>query len=527
MDEKVKKKKGKSKLKIIIIILLIVIVAVVGFYIYNKKNKGTNNSITNDKTEVSSAYRMSGNGIENFDLSFLKLENKETNLLYSPLSIKYALAMLSTGANGNSKAQIDAIIGDYSSKKYINSNNMSFANAMFIKDSFKDNVKKDYTDKLSSRYDASVIYDSFKTPDKINSFVSETTFGLINKLFDRDISSNNFFLVNALAIDMEWNKWLQATSQSDYKDFYNVSYNHEKYNDYIEPIMGERYQTLKFNNNSINAKAVQIGASINNYDIIKELGEENIRKTIKSEYQSFIDEDSCGIRTNPDANKDDLDVDKFTDKFISELKENYKRVDSSTDFMLYTDDKVKAFAKDLKTYNGTTLQYVGIMPKTDDLASYVKNLDSSDISGIIKNLKEIKAENFTEGKVTKITGYIPLFKFDYQLQLKKDLKELGVLDVFDEKKADLSNMITGTSNYIDSADHKANIEFSNEGIKAAAVTVEGGFGSTGCGFEHLYDVPVEEINITFDKPYLFLIRDKDTGEVWFVGTVYEPITNVE
>ena len=250
MDEKVKKKKGKSKLKIIIIILLIVIVTVVGFYIYNKKNKGTNNSITNDKTEVSSAYRMSGNGIENFDLSFLKLENKETNVLYSPLSIKYALAMLSTGANGNSKAQIDAIIGDYSFKKYINSNNMSFANAMFIKDSFKDNVKKDYTDKLSSRYDASVIYDSFKTPDKINSFVSEKTFGLINKLFDRDISSNNFFLVNALAIDMEWNKWLQATSQSDYKDFYNVSYNHEKYNDYIDPIMGERYQTLKFNNNT-------------------------------------------------------------------------------------------------------------------------------------------------------------------------------------------------------------------------------------------------------------------------------------
>ena len=29
--------------------------------------------------------------------------------------------------------------------------------------------------------------------------------------------------------------------------------------------------------------------------------------------------------------------------------------------MLYTDDKVKAFAKDLKTYNGTTLQYVGLV----------------------------------------------------------------------------------------------------------------------------------------------------------------------
>ena len=144
---------------------------------------------------------------------------------------------------------------------------------------------------------------------------------------------------------------------------------------------------------------------------------------------------------------------------------------------------------------------------------------------IIKNLKEIKAENFTEGKVTRITGYIPLFKFDYQLKLKEDLEKIGVVDVFDEKKADLSNMVTGTSNYIDSVDHKANIEFSNEGIKAAAVTVGGGFGASNCSFEHLYDVPVEEINITFDKPYLFLIRDKDTGEVWFVGTVYEPITN--
>ena len=237
MNEKVEKKKGKSKLKGVIIILLIAIIAVVGFYIYNKKNKGVNGSITNDKTEVSSAYRMSGNGIENFDLSFLKLETTDANILYSPLSIKYALAMLSTGTNGSSKAQIDAIIGDYTSKKYINSNNMSFANAIFIKNSFKKNIKKDYTDKLSNKYDASVIYDSFKTPDKINSFVSDKTFGLINNLFDKDISKNNFFLVNALAIDMEWNKWLQATSQSDSKDFYNISYNHEKYNDYIEPIM--------------------------------------------------------------------------------------------------------------------------------------------------------------------------------------------------------------------------------------------------------------------------------------------------
>lgn len=103
-------------------------------------------------------------------------------------------------------------------------------------------------------------------------------------------------------------------------------------------------------------------------------------------------------------------------------------------------------------------------------------------------------------------------------------QRLGITSVFNEKKADLSNMVT-SKNYIDSAEHKANIEFSNEGIKAAAVISTGGMGAASCGYEHLFDVPIEEVNITFDKPYLFLIRDKNSGEVWFVGSVYEPTRN--
>ena len=43
------------------------------------------------------------------------------------------------------------------------------------------------------------------------------------------------------------------------------------------------------------------------------------------------------------------------------------------------------------------------------------------------------------------------------------------------------------------------------------------------GFEHKFEVSIEVIDITFDKPYMFLIRDKSTGEVCFIGTVYEPI----
>lgn len=184
---------------------------------------------------------------------------------------------------------------------------------------------------------------------------------------------------------------------------------------------------------------------------------------------------------------------------------------------------MKAFAKDLKEYDGTTLQYIGIMLKEVRLDRYIEDTDANQVNDIIGKLKEIKSENFKDGIVTKITGYIPLFQFDYELKLKEDLQSLGITDVFDLNKANLLNMILDHSVAIDAARHKADIEFSKEGIKAAAATMMGGLGTASYGFEYRYEVPVEIIDLTFDRPYFFLIRDKETGEVWFIGTVYEPL----
>ena len=162
------------------------------------------------------------------------------------------------------------------------------------------------------------------------------------------------------------------------------------------------------------------------------------------------------------------------------------------------------------------------MPKTETLEDYIQNLNAEKVQEAIKNLKEIKSENFEEGTVINIRGNVPLFNYDYDLDLMEDLKKLGIEDVFDAKKKDLSNMTSAEEIYITTAKHKAMIEFSNEGIKAAATTMMGGAGAAGCYFDYIYEVPVKKIDITFDKPYLYLIRDKDSGEVWFVGTVYEP-----
>ena len=114
-----KKKKKIMIISLIVIVIIAIAVAVILLTTGDKTDDDRkNNEVTSEVKE--SAYKMSGNALENFDLYFLQLENEKVNKIYSPLSIKYALAMLSEGAAGNSKAQIDSVIGDYVAKKYTN-----------------------------------------------------------------------------------------------------------------------------------------------------------------------------------------------------------------------------------------------------------------------------------------------------------------------------------------------------------------------------------------------------------------------
>lgn len=98
-----KEEKPKKKNKnLIVIIIIIVILALGGVYFSsikdNKNNKEKKEeTISNDPLEVMTS------SIEDFDLTFLTLEEGEKNKIYSPLSIKYALAMLNEGAKRNYK----------------------------------------------------------------------------------------------------------------------------------------------------------------------------------------------------------------------------------------------------------------------------------------------------------------------------------------------------------------------------------------------------------------------------------------
>ena len=527
-------KKGGNKKKTIIIVCIIVLLVIIAavciyFFLIRKSDneENNNNNEVNNETEVintNSPYKLTSNGLEPFDLYFMQLENNGQNKVYSPLSIKYALAMLSEGANGATKEQIDNIIGKYTARKYNNSDNMSFANGLFIKDTYQDSIKSSYINTVASKYNADVIIDSFRNADTLNSWISDKTFNLITNITD-DISYLDFILVNALAIDMEWVEKIQSEHE-----IYSVNFPHEKANDenydymysfYIYGLNTTDYNRLEFEGVDYEVKSAQIGAIANNYDIINILGEDSIKQTVREAFEQYQEENPGTVKDRYGREISDFDS-WFDNYYIKELGSNYGHISSSTDFEFYVDDNTKVFAKDLKEYDGTNLQYVGIMPTNENLDNFIENMNASDINTLINNLKPIELDSFKEGYVTEITGYIPMFKMDYELDLINDLKELGITSVLD-KSADLSN-ITNDNAYITDAKHSANIEFSNDGIKAAAATIVGGAGdATGPFFDYYFEVPIETIDLTFNRPFMYLIRDKETGEVWFAGCVYEPI----
>ena len=129
-------------------------------------------------------------------------------MVYSPLSIKYALKMLSDGASGNTKTQIENAIGNANLIKYNNIDNiLSLANAIYIRDSYSKYIKEKYTNTLINKYNVEIKYDSFKNAKNINKWIENKTFGQIKNMLQDEMVTNpdsSMVLINALAIDMAW-----------------------------------------------------------------------------------------------------------------------------------------------------------------------------------------------------------------------------------------------------------------------------------------------------------------------------------
>ena len=111
--------------------------------------------------------------------------------------------------------------------------------------------------------------------------------------------------------------------------------------------------------------------------------------------------------------------------------------------------------------------------------------------------------------------YLPRFKATCEFRLDKALAALGMTDAFDSGKADFTGMGGRKGDlYISAVVHKAFVEVNEEGTEAAAATtVAVGLASA---------MPRPQPVFRADHPFVFLIRDNQTGSVLFLGRVTDP-----
>jgi len=362
-----------------------------------------------------------------FDFSFLKMENKKENMLYSPLSIKYALKMLEEGADSNTLAEIKNVLGNSGLTKYKSIDEfLSFANGLFIRDTFYNYVKPEYTNTLKEKYNAEVVKDEFKDASNANQWIEDKTLGIIKKMLkDEDVQDpmSVMIIINALAIEMEW--------------------------------------AYPFN--------------------------------FRNTYGSYFHYDNGEMKK----------VTMMSRRAVSNEAISY-----------YIDSNIKVLSMDLKKYNGVQLEFMAIMPE-EKLSDYVEKVSKKYLKQIDKRLKSTAEDDGV------INLSIPKFKFNYDLELKNDLMNLGIKDVFDKDKADLSKIADSNEltqkPYAANALHKADIVVTEKGVKSAAVSV---IIATGAAANVKQSSFVMDIDM--DRPFLFVIRDKSTKDIWFTGTVYEP-----
>jgi serpin B len=115
----------------------------------------------------------------------------------------------------------------------------------------------------------------------------------------------------------------------------------------------------------------------------------------------------------------------------------------------------------------------------------------------------------------EVEVFLPKFKLTSQFDLNAALQSLGMVDAFEYGKADFAGMDGTRWLFISAAVHKAFVEVNEEGTEAAAAT--GVAVATRAMLEPL-PTPV----FRADHPFLFLIRERSSGAILFMGRLENP-----
>jgi len=165
-------------------------------------------------------------------------------------------------------------------------------------------------------------------------------------------------------------------------------------------------------------------------------------------------------------------------------------------------------------YKGDKISMLILLPKQGEAYDYEKgekityNYNLEDIELSSEKLNEYKSE-MQETKLSAI--YLPKFKFDTKYFMVSTLSEMGMPTAF-SMQADLSGIDGSQNLYIQNVIHQAFVQVDEKGTEAAAAT------SITIGFKSAMPSNV----FTADHPFIFIIQEKETGNILFMGRMTDP-----
>lgn len=417
--------KNTGKLPLLIICILMCLLLCLGtsscsIKIYAEElSKGYSRKATDTVDVRSDEYLTVCSGLADFSFSLLSYgigENGENEIM-SPLSAAIALSMLTNGADGETKEQLEDALGAscdtlnkylysyvsglYSEKKC----KVSIANSVWFNKSRKTfTVNDDFLQSNADWYSADIFASDFdsKTLKDINNWVKKNTDSKIDQILDQIEPETAMYLINTVLFEAEWGQ-------------------------------KSRVEDGKFLNGD------------GSYSDVKML--------------------------------------------------------ASTEGIYIEGDNFKGVAK---PYMGGRYSFVGILPdECTDVLSLVSSFSGE---------KWLAMWESRKGGYSVSTA-IPEFSYSKEYDLIDALEQMGIKDLFDGDKSDLSRLGTSEAGnlYCSLVKQKTFISLDKNGTSAAAATV--------VGVDEKSAMQGEEREVILDRPFLYAIVDDSTGMPLFIGVV--------
>jgi len=147
-------------------------------------------------------------------------ETGKENTLVSPLSVMVALAMTANGADGQTRQEMEAVLGMPADRLnaylygYVNQLSssdkakLSLANSIWFRDTESLQVKRDFLQTNADYYKAAAYAAPFdeQTVRDINTWTKKNTDGMIDKIVEQIDPLTMLYLINALVFDAKWER---------------------------------------------------------------------------------------------------------------------------------------------------------------------------------------------------------------------------------------------------------------------------------------------------------------------------------